>query len=162
MGLWRLAKTAVLSFSTFPLSVFYFIGLTALVLFVSLAGFSLYCRLFTELAIPRLDVAHPQRRILRRALNALGISILGEYVVRIYDQVRERPIYLVDRKVNFREADRAASLQVVDLAHEVEGDPYEELLEEANALLNAAGTEAAADEQPLLTTPALLDGEPAE
>ncbi len=35
------------------------------------------------------------------ALNALGISILGEYVVRIYDQVRGRPLYLVDRCVNF-------------------------------------------------------------
>ena len=34
------------------------------------------------------------------ALNALGISILGEYVIRIYDQVRGRPLYLVDRTVN--------------------------------------------------------------
>jgi dolichol-phosphate mannosyltransferase len=30
------------------------------------------------------------------ALNALGISILGEYVIRIYDQVRSRPVYLAD------------------------------------------------------------------
>ena len=29
------------------------------------------------------------------ALNALGISMLGEYVVRIYDQVRGRPLYLI-------------------------------------------------------------------
>ena len=35
------------------------------------------------------------------ALNALGISILGEYVVRIYDQVRSRPLYVVDREVSF-------------------------------------------------------------
>ena len=34
------------------------------------------------------------------ALNALGISMLGEYVVRIYDEVRGRPLYLVDRTVN--------------------------------------------------------------
>jgi len=36
------------------------------------------------------------------ALNALGISVLGEYVVRIYDQVRARPIYLVGRAVGRR------------------------------------------------------------
>ncbi|MCA9271152.1 MAG: glycosyltransferase, partial [Planctomycetales bacterium] len=34
------------------------------------------------------------------AINALGIGILGEYVVRIYDQVRRRPMYVVARRVN--------------------------------------------------------------
>ena len=37
------------------------------------------------------------------ALNALGISVLGEYVVRIYDQVRARPQFIVSRDVNFSE-----------------------------------------------------------
>ena len=34
---------------------------------------------------------------------ALGIGILGEYVTRIYDQVRARPLFIVARKVNFFE-----------------------------------------------------------
>ena len=34
------------------------------------------------------------------AVNALGITMLGEYVCRIYDQVRQRPLYLVERSVN--------------------------------------------------------------
>jgi hypothetical protein len=34
------------------------------------------------------------------ALNALGISMLGEYMVRTYDQARARPLYLVARTVN--------------------------------------------------------------
>jgi hypothetical protein len=38
------------------------------------------------------------------ALNALGIGILGEYVTRIYDQVRSRPLFIVDRRVNMHEA----------------------------------------------------------
>ena len=33
-------------------------------------------------------------------LNALGIAILGEYVVRIFDQVRGRPQFIIDRTVN--------------------------------------------------------------
>jgi dolichol-phosphate mannosyltransferase len=34
------------------------------------------------------------------ALNSLGIGILGEYVIRIYDQVRGRPGYIVARHGN--------------------------------------------------------------
>ena len=51
-GLWRLAKTAIFSFSTLPLSIFYAIGYGALALFAVLAVSSIYCRLFTDLAIP--------------------------------------------------------------------------------------------------------------
>ena len=34
------------------------------------------------------------------SLNALGISILGEYVIRIYDQVRARPVYVKAETLN--------------------------------------------------------------
>ncbi len=49
-----------------------------------------------------MDVDHDDRELLG-AMNALGIAILGEYVIRIYDQVRERPMFLVERKVNFED-----------------------------------------------------------
>lgn len=99
-GLWRLAKTAIFSFSAFPLTMFYVIGYLALAIFLAVSGFSLACRLFTDLAIPGWT-SHVLIGCFFGALNALGISILGEYVVRIYDQVRGRPLYLVQRKVNF-------------------------------------------------------------
>jgi dolichol-phosphate mannosyltransferase len=99
-GLWRLAKTAIFSFSTFPLAVFSFIGFAALAVFVALSSFALFCRLFTDLAVPGWT-SHVLIGSFFGAVNALGISILGEYVVRIYDQVRGRPMYLVERTVNF-------------------------------------------------------------
>jgi hypothetical protein len=34
-------------------------------------------------------------------LNALGISVLGEYVIRIYTEVRRRPSNVVERTLNF-------------------------------------------------------------
>jgi dolichol-phosphate mannosyltransferase len=101
-GLWRLAKTAVFSFSTFPLSMFYAIGYTALAIFLAVSGFALYCKLFTDLAIPGWT-SHMLSACFFGALNALGISMLGEYVVRTYDQVRQRPLYLVSRTVNCSE-----------------------------------------------------------
>jgi dolichol-phosphate mannosyltransferase len=32
-------------------------------------------------------------------INLLGIGLLGEYIARIYDEVKGRPIYIVDRVV---------------------------------------------------------------
>jgi len=99
-GLFRLAKTAVFSFSSFPLAVFHVIGAAAAVLFLSLGGYALFCKLFTNLAIPGWT-SYILTGSFFGALNALGISILGEYVIRIYDQVRGRPLFVIDRKVNF-------------------------------------------------------------
>src|SRR5262249_14190624 len=131
-GLFRLAKTAVFSFSTFPLAVFSLIGYGALVVFVALSCFTLFCRLFTDLAIPgwtsQLLVGS-----FFGAVNALGISILGEYVVRIYDQVRERPLYLVARRVNAPARDDAS----VERREHDEADSYEQVLEDTEELVGA-------------------------
>jgi polyisoprenyl-phosphate glycosyltransferase len=114
-GLWRLAKTAIFSFSTFPLSVFYAIGYSALGVFGLLAAYSLFCKLFTDLAIPGWT-SHVLSASFFGALNALGISILGEYVVRIYDQVRGRPLFVIDRIAEQRPAAThdAAYLDLLD------------------------------------------------
>ena len=127
-GLWRLAKTAIFSFSTLPLTIFYLIGYSALAVFLGLGAFSLYCRLFTALAIPGWT-SYILSASFFGALNALGISMLGEYVIRIYDQVRARPLYLIDRMVGGgkSDADRADA--------EAENDPHLQLLDDAAELL---------------------------
>lgn len=98
-GLVRLAKTAIFSFSAVPLSMFYVIAAVSFIVFVGLTSFTLYHRLFTGMATAGWTSGLITASFFGM-LNALGIAILGEYVVRIYDQVRGRPTFLVDRTVN--------------------------------------------------------------
>jgi dolichol-phosphate mannosyltransferase len=117
-GLWRLAKTAIFSFSSLPLTAFYFLGCAAFAVFLGLGGYSLYCRLFTDQAIPGWT-SHILSASFFGAMNALGISMLGEYVIRIYDQVRGRPLYLIDRTVNLDPAAQAAEADAAQTAPDV-------------------------------------------
>ncbi len=101
-GLWRLAKTAIFSFSSLPLSIFYGIFALATVVFVSVGAFAIYHKLVTGQAIPGWT-STIMSACFFGAINALGISILGEYISRIYDQVRGRPLFVIARSVNLPE-----------------------------------------------------------
>ncbi|HRX79837.1 MAG TPA: glycosyltransferase family 2 protein [Pirellulaceae bacterium] len=100
LGLCSLAKTALFSFSSAPLGLFYAIAAVSLFVFTAFTGFTLYHKCITGLAIPGWTSSIMIASFFG-ALNALGISVLGEYVVRIYDQVRARPKFIVSRHVNY-------------------------------------------------------------
>jgi len=91
--LFQLAKTAIFGFSSVPLSMFVCLGTCC---------FCLYHRMVTGLAIPGWTSITISASFFG-ALNAMGIAILGEYVARIYDQVRSRPQFVVDQVVQANE-----------------------------------------------------------
>ncbi|MCA9192467.1 MAG: glycosyltransferase family 2 protein [Planctomycetales bacterium] len=93
-GLVALAKNAVFGFSRVPLNAFYWIASLAGIASLACTGFALYHKLFTGLAIPGWASITSVVSFFG-AMNALGIAILGEYIARIYDQVRGRPPYVV-------------------------------------------------------------------
>lgn len=98
-GLFRLAKTAIFSFSSVPLSAFYVIAAMSLLTCGAVTAFTLYHKLVTGLATPGWASLTIVASFFG-ALNALGIGILGEYAIRIYDQVRARPSYIIARTRN--------------------------------------------------------------
>ena len=94
-GLFRLAKTALFSFSAFPLTFFYIIAALSAAVCAVCTSWVLWHKAVTGLAIPGWASMIVTASFFG-ALNALGISVLGEYVIRIYNQVRSRPLHIVD------------------------------------------------------------------
>lgn len=125
-GLIRLAKTAIFSFSSFPLKFFYVIAAISATVCMGTMGFVLWHRFFTGLAIPGWASVIITASFFG-SLNALGISILGEYVIRIYDQVRARPVYLKSDTLNFGKFRMTQAGQKTHSA-DTELDRIEELL----------------------------------
>lgn len=113
-GLIRLAKTALFSFSTVPLGVFYAIAAMSMLVCLLFCGYTLFFKLFTDKAV----LGWTSTVIVGSffgALNALGIGVLGEYVVRIYDQVRGRPKFIVARETNGEAWEAAEPRAVYDV-----------------------------------------------
>lgn len=79
----KLASNAIFSFSTKPLKVFYVIGV--LLLF---------------LAILNISNVYLTSLFLVGALQLFGMGLLGEYLGRIFDDVKDRPLYVVKNKIN--------------------------------------------------------------
>jgi len=93
---WKLAFNAIYSFSFLPLIIFRVFGILALIVSLLLASFTLYHRLITGLAV-KAWASNLITITFFGGLNLFGIGIIGEYISRIYDEVRGRPKYIVDR-----------------------------------------------------------------
>ena len=71
------------------------------------------------------------------AINALGIAILGEYIARIYDQVRDRPAYVVQEAKNLSIEETASTKTEQELLLNIQGLLTE--LEDAKSERNRPG-----------------------
>lgn len=93
---WNLAINAIFSFSYLPLIFFRVLGILALIVSLLLASFTLYHKLITGLAV-KAWASNLITITFFGGLNLFGIGIIGEYISRIYNEVRARPRYIIDR-----------------------------------------------------------------
>lgn len=90
----RFAMDAILSFSYFPLRISTYLGLGMTVL--SILGIVLvtYLRLFTNYTIPGIS-AVLILVFLTSGVQFIILGVMGEYVGRIFEQAKQRPLYLI-------------------------------------------------------------------
>jgi len=94
----RYALDAVFSFSYKPLKM-----MTAMGLFISTIGFALAC-FFIMRRLLGVEIAQTGFTTLVTLVLFLGgvqliaIGLLGEYLARIYDEVKERPLYIIKKR----------------------------------------------------------------
>ena len=98
-GKWNLAINAIFSFSYLPLIIFRVLGIMALTASLALASYALYHKLISGLAVTAW-ASNLITVTFFGGLNLFGIGIIGEYISRIYNEVRGRPKYIIDRITN--------------------------------------------------------------
>lgn len=105
--LFKLAFDGIVSFSTVPLKVALVLGLfVSTVAFLSIP-FLVYLRLKHSFDLPgwtSLIVA----TLFLGGIQLTTIGIVGEYISRIYEEVKFRPLYLIARRAGFTEASAEA------------------------------------------------------
>jgi polyisoprenyl-phosphate glycosyltransferase len=96
----RLASDAILSFSNTPLKIATFVGfITSIVAFIGIL-YSLYMRLFTKHFVEGWTLLMISV-LLIGGIILLVLGIIGEYVGRIYGEIKQRPLYIIRDKIGF-------------------------------------------------------------
>lgn len=96
----KLALDGLISFSNAPLRLAIYVGLASAGISFLGAAYVIYEKLFTNKAI--LGWASTIVAItFIGGMILLTLGFIGEYIGRIYDEVKQRPIYIVQDKVGF-------------------------------------------------------------
>jgi len=95
--LWNLALDGFTSFSTVPLRIWMYLGL-----FFSLLAFCYGSLIIIKTVVLGVDVPGYASLLTSvlfiGGIQLLGIGVIGEYLGRMYQEVKKRPVYLVDKE----------------------------------------------------------------
>jgi glycosyltransferase involved in cell wall biosynthesis len=117
----RFAVDGMTSFSTVPLRLATWLGVLAGVVAVAAAGWALYVKLSVQGVVPGWTTIMILVALASSA-QLLMTGILGEYVGRIYEEVKRRPLYVVARELNLPEAREESLPPGATAAHQVAKD----------------------------------------
>lgn len=93
------ATNAILSFSKKPLTLAIRLGFMTILVGVILGLYVLYLKFFTSIPVPGIT-AVLLSIVFFSGVQILLIGIVGEYIARIFEEVKGRPLYLVAETVN--------------------------------------------------------------
>jgi glycosyltransferase involved in cell wall biosynthesis len=93
------AMNAILSFSSKPLTIAIRLGFLTIFSGIALGVYMLYLKLFTNIPIPGLT-AVLLAIIIFSGVQILLIGVVGQYIARIFEEIKGRPLYLVSETIN--------------------------------------------------------------
>ena len=88
------AKKGIFSFSNVPLTMLSFVGSVLLVLSLVLAGLQGLARLLDPGSTPAGLTTVLLVTLFFGSLNLFAIGLVGEYLARVFEEVKQRPIYI--------------------------------------------------------------------
>jgi glycosyltransferase involved in cell wall biosynthesis len=111
----RFAADGITSFSVFPLRIATWLGVLAGAVALALGAWALYSKFFTTGVVTgwttiMILVAFGS------STQLLMMGILGEYVGRIYEETKRRPLYITQQELNMSEFDSRRDASGVSIA----------------------------------------------
>jgi len=104
-GLISLARTAIISFTTFPLRLASALALLSGLILFGVGAAAIVIRAVTNLAIPGW-ATYTTMIGMMGFVQSLLLAVISEYLAVIFDEIKARPIYLV--REEFRSGERRA------------------------------------------------------
>lgn len=98
--MWKLASDGIISFSTKPLKIVGGLGFIAIILSIGILMYSLVSYAFHLNHLTPGWTSIMVAITLFSGVQLLSIWIISEYIARIYDETRNRPEYIIDKKIN--------------------------------------------------------------
>ena len=104
-----LALNGITNFSAFPLRLATYFGFLSAVLGVPYALWAVYVRLFTNTAVPGW-ASLTTIVLFLGGVQLISLGIIGEYLGRVYDEVKRRPLYVPQELLGFEHLPQIAPL----------------------------------------------------
>ncbi len=107
--LYNLALNGITNFSTKPLSLIFFLGLIIFIFSLLVIIFYLLQKIYNFEFLGVLPDQVPGFYtlviivILFGSFNLICLGLIGEYIGRLYEEVKSRPKFFIDEKINFDE-----------------------------------------------------------
>lgn len=95
------ALDGITAYSRVPLRIAFYIGVVLGLSSFALTMHVVYIKFFTEDAVPGWATLSASILLLG-GIQLIGLGIIGEYVGRIFEEVKQRPLYLVRRELGRR------------------------------------------------------------
>lgn len=93
------ALDGITAYSKTPLRLAFYVGVVLGALSIAVTAHVIYIKYFTDGAVPGWATISASILLLG-GMQLIGIGIIGEYVGRIFEEVKQRPLYFVRKKPN--------------------------------------------------------------